>query len=226
MLIGVSLVFLPETTLYSITGINTLNVYFRLVGLLLPMFMLQPLIEGVFRGFKLFKLIGILQTTTSVIFVIFVCLGAYLCGLDGAVIGLIMYYFIYALISCCVCVKRLPLRKAFSSISWLSLKSQFGILWTMVLPVFVLSFIEAPINWWAQVLMTKYDSIGSIGSMSAILQIRNLLIIVPNYFFSTFTAFQATLNAQGNQKQYFSNLKKAFCGCIFIGLCSALVFQC
>lgn len=225
MLIGVSLVFLPETTLYSITGINTLNVYFRLVGLLLPMFMLQPLIEGVFRGFKLFKLIGILQTTTSVIFVIFVCLGAYLCGLDGAVIGLIMYYFIYALISCCVCVKRLPLRKAFSSISWLSLKSQFGILWTMVLPVFVLSFIEAPINWWAQVLMTKYDSIGSIGSMSAILQIRNLLIIVPNYFFSTFTAFQATLNAQGNQKQYFSNLKKAFCGCIFIGLCSALVFS-
>ena len=223
--IGIGLLILPEATLNSIIGINSLNGYFRAVGLLLPIFMLQPLIEGVFRGMKLFKLIGVLQISTSFLFVMLVGIGAYCSGVDGAVLGLLSYYLLYALISILICIRRLPIKSSLSKLTMISLKSQFGILWIMIIPVFVLSFVEAPINWWAQVLMTKYDTIGAVGSMSAILQIRNLLIIVPNYFFSTFTAFQASFNAQGNQKQYFSNLKKAFCGCIFIGLCSALVLS-
>lgn len=216
--IGIGLLVLPESTLNSIIGINSLNGYFRAVGLLLPMFMLQPLIEGVFRGLKKFKLIGILQTFTAIVFVILVCAGAYWHGVDGAVFGLLTYYFVYALISTLICFRKLPIKRTLSNLTMASMKSQLGILWLMVLPVFVLSFVEAPINWWAQVLMAKYDTIGAVGSMSAILQIRNLLIIIPNYFFSTFTTFQATLNAQNNQVKYFSNLKRVFVGCLFVGI--------
>lgn len=225
LLIGLGLLALPESTLNSIVGINSLNGYFRVVGLLLPMFMLQPLIEGVFRGMKLFKLIGALQTSTAVVFVIAIGLGAYLFGIDGAITGLLTYYFIYALISIWICFKKLPLKNVFKNICIEKLKSQSFILWVMVLPVFILSFIEAPINWWAQVLMAKYDTIGAVGSMSAILQIRNLLIIIPNYFFSTFTTFQATLNAQNNQSRYFVNLKKVFWWSLALGFISTAIIS-
>lgn len=220
--IGIGLLILPEATLNSIIGINSLNGYFRAVGLLLPMFMLQPLIEGVFRGMKLFKLIGVLQTSTAILFVMLVGIGAYCLGVDGAVLGLLAYYLLYALISILISLRRLPIKSSLSKLTMTSLKSQFGILWIMILPVFVLSFVEAPINWWAQVLMAKYDTIGAVGSMSAILQVRNLLIIVPNYFFSTFTTFQATLNAQNNQIKYFNNLKRVFVGCLFVGVVGAI----
>lgn len=116
----------------------------------------------------------------------------------------------------------MPIKRLLSSLSVVSLKSQIRILWIMVLPVFILSFVEAPINWWSQVLMAKYDTIGAVGSMSAILQIRNLLIIIPNYFFSTFTTFQATLNAQNNQIKYFNHLQRAFVGCSLVGIVGTL----
>lgn len=217
-LIGTGLLVLPEETLTSLIGIDSLNGYFRAVGLLLPMFMLQPLIEGVFRGMKMFKLIGALQTSTAVLFVVLIGMGAYWAGVNGAVLGLLAYYLFYALISILICCRRLPVKKFLSGLSTTSTLSQSRILWVMVLPMFILSFVEAPINWWAQVLMAKYDTIGAVGSMSAILQIRNLLIIVPNYFFSTFTTFQATLNAQNNQTKYFDNLKKVFAGCLLVGV--------
>ena len=187
--------------------------------------MLQPLIEGVFRGMKLFKLIGILQTSTAVIFVIAIGSGAYLYGIDGAVTGLLTYYFFYALISIWICFKKLPVKNILGNLSIEKLKSQSAILWVMILPVFVLSFVEAPINWWAQVLMAKYDTIGAVGSMSAILQIRNLLIIIPNYFFSTFTTFQATLNAQDNQSKYFMNLRKVFWTSLILGILSTAILS-
>lgn len=225
VLIGFGLLVLPESMLDSIVGINSLNGYFRAIGLLLPMFMLQPLIEGVFRGMKLFMLIGILQTSTAIMFVVFIGIGAYLYGVDGAVMGLLMYYFLYALISVLIFFKKLSVKRVFNSLTAASLKSQSSILWIMVLPVFILSFVEAPINWWAQVLMTKYDTIGAVGSMSAILQIRNLLIIVPNYFFSTFTTFQATLNAKGDQIKYFANMKKVFWGCLIVGICFTAILS-
>lgn len=220
--IGIGLLLLPDTILNSIIGINSLNGYFRAVGLLLPLFMLQPLIEGVFRGLKMFKLIGVLQTSTAVLFVVLIGTGAYCSGVDGAVFGLLAYYLFYALISSLICLKKMPIKRLLSSLSMVSLKSQIRILWIMVLPVFILSFVEAPINWWSQVLMAKYDTIGAVGSMSAILQMRNLLIIIPNYFFSTFTTFQATLNAQNNQIKYFNHLQRAFVGCLLVGIVGTL----
>lgn len=140
--IGIGLLVLPESTLNSIIGINSLNGYFRAVGLLLPMFMLQPLIEGVFRGMKMFKLIGILQTFTAILFVILVCVGACWYGVDGAVFGLLTYYFVYALISTLICFRKLPIKRTLSKLTMASLKSQLGILWLMVLPVFVLSLLR------------------------------------------------------------------------------------
>lgn len=225
-ILGFVLVCLPENLMNSIVGDTSLISYFRAVGLLLHLFIFQPLIEGVLRGGKHFKLIGTLQILTACLFVLFVVIGILFDGVGGAVVGLLLYYFIYAVLSISVFMKKTTLLATIKlkDVDWKSFKSESTIIWTVILPVFVLSFVEAPVNWWSQVLMTRYDTVASVGSMSAILQIRNLLIIVPNYFFSTFTTFQASLNAQGNQKKYFDNLWKIFWYCLLVGVIGSLLF--
>lgn len=225
LIIGLTLMLLPTNVMNNILGEPSLNLYFRIVGLLLPIFMLQPLIEGVLRGYKKFKIIGTLQVATSILFIIAVVIGTYISGLNGAIIGIMLYYFMYAISSVYILIKTSKLIDIFKCINWHDIKKELKILWTMVVPIFILSFIEAPVNWWLQVLMSKYDSIGSIGSMSAILQIRNLLIIIPNYFFSTFTTFQATLNAQGKHYKYFNNLTIMFFVCLAIGIIGTILMS-
>lgn len=225
LILGSILLMLPNNALCRIAGDESLVTPFRVTGMLLPIFMLQPLIEGILRGYKKFRTIGLLQITTAICFVLFVVAGALANGAAGAVHGLLLYYFVYAVISICVIVKKSPIIELIKSVPLSALRKESTIIWTMILPVFLLSFVEAPVNWWAQVMMADYDSIGSVGSMSAILQIRNILIIVPNYFFSTFTTFQASLNAQGNQKQYFKNFRRAFSACLLIGIAGTVLLS-
>jgi len=217
-ILGICLMGIPKNTLFSIIGNTSMITHFRIIGLLLPLFMIQPLVEGIFRGFKKFKIIGALQIITSILFVALIVGGILLNGLVGAVVGLLSYYFIYSIISLIVflsCGINFINRKC---LDLDGIKKEARIIWTMILPIFLLSFIEAPVNWWAQVLLSKYDTMGAVGSMSAILQIRNLLIIIPGYFFSTFTTFQASLNAQGDSAEYFNNIKKTILGCILVGI--------
>lgn len=217
VVLGLVLLFMPQAALSSITGDPSLRFFFRLIGLLLPLFMIQPLTEAVFRGLKMFKLIGVLQTCTALLFVAFVTVGSLIAGKKGAVAGLLIYYLAYSLVSVWFFIKKVDPTLWRTNRS-LMLRSESKVIWTMILPVFLLSFIEAPVNWWSQVLMTRYDSMGTIGSMSAILQIRNILIIVPNYFFSTFITFQASMNAEGQHDKYFKYLWKAFVWCLIVGI--------
>ena len=95
----------------------------------------------------------------------------------------------------------------------------------MIIPVFLMSFIEAPITWWAQVLLAKYDTMKSIGEMTVILQIRNVIMIIPSYFFSTFMTFAAKMRAERDYVNYFSrfNLIGIF---IFISSIIVIVIFC
>lgn len=221
LLIGIVLIASPKIILDTVIDNGNLSVYLKVVGLLLPLFMMQPLLEGFFRGQKKFRLIGFLQILSSLFFVVLVTLGAFLYGLDGAIAGLMIYYSMYSILTLFICVREKMFSLIFHKISWEHLKPEMKILLTMVIPVFILSFIEAPINWWAQVLMTKYGNISDVGGMSAILQIRNALIIIPNYYFSTFTTFQASLNAQGMQMEYFKNVRKSVFACLILGVIAA-----
>jgi O-antigen/teichoic acid export membrane protein len=73
----------------------------------------------------------------------------------------------------------------------------------VLFPIFITSFIEAPILWIAQVLLVRWNNIESVGSVTAILQIRSLVILIPSYIFSTFLSFASKLNAQGEYSLYF-----------------------
>lgn len=207
LLVGTVLLVLPDCMMLSILGDEGLIRYFRLLGLFLPVFMVQPLLEGVFRGLKKFKLISYMQVGTSLAFFAFVAGGIYIKGYEGAVYGMLLYYLIYAVVSLIYALKLTNVRK-FISNNITGIWSEASVIWNMILPMFLLSFVEAPINWWAQVLLTKHDSLSAVGSMTAILQIRNLTTLIPNYFFSSFFAFAATYNAEGKYSEYFSKYKR------------------
>ena len=73
----------------------------------------------------------------------------------------------------------------------------------MILPVFIMSFIDAPLNWFAQSIVAKYDSYSSVGSLTVISQIRTFIILLPTYFFQAFMPFVAVLNSKREYNEYF-----------------------
>lgn len=223
VVVGLVLLILPKSLLILAFKSNTVVFYFRIIGLLLPLFILQPLIEGVLRGMMRFKLIGVLQTVSSLLFFSAIVFGAKWHGYDGAVIGMLIYYSLYAVISIPFILKPIRLRngkKNFSGI--LANRSVVG---KMILPIFIMSFIEAPIFWLAQLLLIHFSDMSAVGSMTAITQIRNLAILIPSYFFSTYLAYASRLNADGQYEIYFKQFKRLQLCFIAAGTAVALLLS-
>lgn len=193
---------LPEKYIQSIVHSQGLIKYFRLIGWLLPLFMLQPLIEGCLRGLKKFKTIGVLQILSSILFAILVCAGIQIRGYEGAIEGLLIYYVVYSIVSLLVLSRYIHIRRNVrDNIS--NLLNEMPALRRIVLPVFLLSFIDASVNWWAQVYIVNSSNMESIAGITAVLQIRNMILILPSYYYSTLTTFVASLNAEKKYGSYF-----------------------
>lgn len=208
VILGAVLCLLPTSALISMIGYEELVYSFRLIGLFLPVFMLQPLNEGILRGIKKFKLIGILQVLSSILFFLFVVIGIFLDGYKGGIYGVFSYYGVYALISLYAVLRHVPLRRYFKS-AMMGSKDEVRVIQKMIFPVFMLSFIEAPLNWWAQLLLAKTGGMEAISSMTAILQIRNFAIILPSYYINTFTSFASTSNAAKDFNSYYRKFSKS-----------------
>lgn len=203
---GGLLLMLPSNVILSILGTTESIEYFRFAGMLLPLFMVQPLIEGTLRGRMHFKLISWLQIISSVLFVALLISGIRHSGVAGAIWGLYIYYGLYSILSIAfIFYADKPLRHLQSLDKfWLEYRAIFK----MVLPVFVLSFVEAPIFWYMQAILAEYASIEAVGTMTVVKQIRNLALLVPNYFFMTYIAFAGRLNAEKQYVQYFSQFDR------------------
>lgn len=199
---GGILLFLPDYLMSSILGGNELIIYFRIIGLLLPLFVLQPIIEGILRGKMYFKLVAGLQIFSSIIFIVLLLTGFYFFAVNGVIYGLLLYYLIYSILSLSILAYLFPLWRKIKK-AFVGIKLELGVLNKMIIPVFFLSFSEIPIMWWAKVLVVKYDSMAGIAIITVIIQIRNMITLIPSYFFTTYTTFASKLNAEKNYKKYF-----------------------
>lgn len=220
---GILLECLPETYLNKFFGgIGNVD-YFRFAGLLLPVFMLQPLLEGVLRGLMKFKLIGYIQVATSVLYVVSLVIGIHYGRAAGAVYGLYAYLGVYSLAVLVFLLKDYKPKRFINRIkgAW----KQYPTLYKMILPVFVLSFIEAPIFWYLQVLLTKESSVEAVASMTVMKQLRNFAVLIPTYFFNTFLAFAGKMNADKMYKEYFNKFDRLFVVFGFIGIVLALIIS-
>ena len=203
-LAGLMLEVLPAHTLQMILGGGDSIDYFRVCGLLMPVFMLQPLIEGVLRG--LMKLIGYIQVATSVLYVIVIAIGIEMGRAYGAIMALYLYYAVYSLICLYFMLKFAPLHKVLGISK--GFLSQHSSLYKMILPVFILSFIEAPIFWLLQLLLTKHATVEAVAGMTVMKQLRNFSVLIPTYFFSTFLAFAGRMNAEKRYVEYFNKFDR------------------
>lgn len=209
--IGLIFIVTPSDTLQLALSNQTIVSFFRIAGVMLPLFILQPLIEGVLRGLKKFKLIGVVQTVTSVFYLVTIYLGIELVGLRGATIAVILYYSVYSLVCVTAVIRIVPIRNVINKLKgfW----NERSVVGKMILPTFVMSFVDAPAYWLNQVILSKYGGMASVGSMVAIIQITNLAILLPNYFVNTFTTFVGEMNAKKQYETYFRRfavLEKSF----------------
>ncbi|NLD95306.1 MAG: oligosaccharide flippase family protein [Fibrobacter sp.] len=204
--IGIFLIATPSNLLLKLLSTEVIVKFFKIAAVLLPLFILQPLIEGVLRGMKEFKLIGILQTISSILYLIAVYAGIKLCGITGALYGVILYYLLYSVATICILLRRYSLKRHIPLLNgfW----KQKSALYIMILPIFLMSFIDAPVMWFAQVILSKAGSMEAIGSMTAMMQIRNLAILIPGYFTNTYLAFAGDLNAQQKHGDYYKQYAK------------------
>ncbi len=216
LFLGLVLLILPNDVLLTVLGTEIIVKFFKLIGIFLPLFILQPLIEGVLRGLKLFNLIGLMQTLTSVAYLLFVVIGIKLGELNGALIGIMLYYGIYSIASLIILHAKMPFASQRYRLNGFS--KQKKIIWTMILPVFIMSFIDAPVMWGAQVILSKAGSMESVASMTAMFQIRNLAMLIPGYFTNTYLSFASELNAERRHIEYYAQFIKVERYYLLIGI--------
>lgn len=180
--------------------------YIKITGLLLPLFLIGPLFNAMLKGYKMFNLSGIYDTISSALGLLFIIIGIKIGGVNGAIIGLLMYYTIFSVAG--LGIVLLTNRRSHILCKVDSIWSERKIIYTMILPVFIMSFIDAPLNWFAQSIVAKYDSYSSVGSLTVISQIRTFIILLPTYFFQAFMPFVAVSNSKKEYKEYFSKFER------------------
>lgn len=206
ILMGGLLLLTPKWLLLKLFSTELIVKFFKITAILLPLFMLQPLVEGVLRGLKRFEWIGLLQTFSSLFYLIAIACGIHIGGLGGALVSVVLYYALYSIASLITLHCKYDVREYLKRLG--NVWSERQSLYTMILPVFILSFIDAPVMWCAQVILSKQGTMESVGSMTAMLQIRNLAMLIPSYFTNTYLAFASDLNSQKNYKDYYRQFGK------------------
>lgn len=180
--------------------------YMRIIALLLPVFIIQPLISAVLRGYKEFNLVGAYEVSAGLFFLLSVIIGVSISGKDGAIYALLVYHTVSSLSGL---VLLYTYNKKHNYIYIVDeLKSERGCLSKMILPVFVMSFIDVPLQWYAQTEIARLGTYALIGSMTVIVQIRYIVQMLPTFFYSSFTPFVSIMYTEGDNIEYFKKFSK------------------
>ena len=206
-LIGLSILAAPVVFIQAVIGGNEIVTYFmKITGLFLPVFMLQPLLSAVLRGVKQFKIVGEYELMLSVVYLAIIVLGAYWGGSNGAIYALLMYYLLFSVVGVYV---LFCYNKGVHHLKRVGeLASQKKCLKKMIVPVFLMSFIEAPLLWLTQAEIAKRGSYALVGGLSVILTIRYVIQVLPTYFYQAFTPIVTLLNMKGRYVEYFDKFRK------------------
>lgn len=179
LLSALTFIFANELSFY-IESTHRLSDDFKLSSVIIIFSIVYSLNESVFRGFEKYKQLGIYQIITSILFCFSLASGAYFEGVTGALFGILIYSIIYAALSLFFIFKVSAVEKV-NLISFKNLHKEYEELKNMTLPIFISSIIEAPVFWLTQLILIKNAGIGANGILNALLQTRNLVLIIPGY---------------------------------------------
>jgi O-antigen/teichoic acid export membrane protein len=175
--------------------------------------------ESIYRGLGLFKRLGKLQVISSLSFSIFVPLGAYYNNVTGAVLGYLAYSVIMSLLTV-LDLKIIMSNLKLSLFTFKNLKKEYVELKELTLPIFMSSIIEAPVFWFSQVILIEYSGMASNGVANALLQTRNLILIIPGYV--SLVILPILSNNLKNKDAYKKNFNQAFFVNLVISVCCTL----
>ncbi len=206
-LLGLSILVAPVSSIQAVIGGNEIVTYYmKVTGLFLPVFMLQPLLSAVLRGFKQFKIVGEYELVLSVVYLVIIVLGVYFGRGNGAIYALLIYYLLFSVVGIYVVFHYNKDVRYLVGVE--ELASQKSCLRKMIIPVFLMSFIEAPLLWLAQAEIAKQGSYALVGGLSVILTIRYIIQILPTYFYQAFTPIVTVLNVNRSYAEYYGKFKK------------------
>lgn len=208
LVFGTIVVAVPGDIINDFLRSGDIASYMRIIGLFLPIFILQPLFSGVLLGFKEFSLVGKYEFCCALLFCVLLGLGITTYGGKGAIAALFTYYFLFSVIGIVIIVRYNQRHRVFKKCKNIFLERSS--LPKMIIPVFIMSFIEVPIGWMGQALIARYDEVASVGVMTVITQIRTFALLLPTYFLNTLIPFITKMNQENNFSEYFSRYDKIF----------------
>lgn len=201
MIIGALILILPASILLRIFINEDLLNLFKFVGIGLPFFFIGPMFEGIYKAKLQFKLVSYIQIVIAVVYLLLTVAMTIGYGLKGALYSLLIFCFLRSVIYIVPLLKSVNISSVRSRCTGFTREK--ACIYNMILPTFVNSFIEAPVYWLAQLQLTTFGSFAYVASMTVIMQIRNIILIIPGYFFGTYISFASKLNASRDYKSYF-----------------------
>lgn len=205
---GFIVIAVPSEIINDFLRSGDIASYMRIIGLFLPIFILQPLFSGVLLGYKEFSLVGKYEFLSALLFCVLLGIGITSYGGRGAITALLFYYLVFSFIGIIIILLYNKKHKYLKRCS--NIMTERISLITMIIPVFIMSFIEVPIGWMGQALIARYDEVASVGVMTVITQIRTFALLIPTYFFNTLIPFITKLNQEKNYNEYFARFEKIF----------------
>jgi len=167
-----------------------------------------PLNESIYRGFEWFKQLGFIQILGSISFIVLVPLGSYLYQVYGAICGYLAYTIVMTVLTTFNLRNLLTLHN-FSLLDLRFNRLDFSELKRLTIPVLLASLVEAPFFWLAQIILIKSAGMAENGIVSAILQIRTLILIVPGYVSLVTLPLLSNALSSANTEKYKSYLNKS-----------------
>lgn len=199
---------IPSGTLDVFFDNSSITHYIKVLGLLLPIFIVYPLVCAILRGYKEFTIVGAYETSVSTVYLLLIIVGVYLFKGKGAIYALFSFHFIASLVGVLIVYHYNKHKSYLIKVSSIESENKCAI--SMILPVFLMSFIEAPLQWLGQTEVAKNGSYALVGCLTVIVQVRYVIQMLPSFFYSSFTSFVSILNAQRRHQEYFGKFTRLF----------------
>lgn len=177
------------------------------IGSLLLLFsIINATQNGVLSGFERFKTIALNTLYASILEGIGIILGAYMWGVEGAILGYGISFVFLALIN------QASINKVFETegISYKRLKilqDDYSILWKFSIPSALNSIMVAPAFWAIKTMLVNANDFGELGVYEAADQWRIIILFVPNAIANILMPIFSNVNGANNTNTYNKVLK-------------------
>lgn len=229
-IITLSVFIFAEQIATELLNVPELKLSIRLGSLILFATILNGVYNGINSGFERFKNIAINTLCSSTIEAIFIIVGAYYWGVNGAVVG--FGIGIFSLMFLNLITARKALGKINGKISLFKIKKKdFAILYKFTIPAALSSFLVAPAYWAVRTLLIQFKDYGELGIFEAADQWRVIILFIPSSLSNIILPILTS--STDNKKNYkkalninlLLNTGVAFLLAVIISLCSGVIMD-